>query len=404
MVDLLPCPFCGSTNLRYEFAGSQGYIECNECGTQGPCDERAADPHCDTDAAYEAWNRRAALARPEPEGPTDEELVRLAREWNSGYESVELEFIADFARAVLARWGRSDGPAVPNGREPASVNVEPSDDELFRHFTGACKWLPGGDVEDDVIVYGLRAVLARWGRPAPQPADGEVAAEARAALAESERIDPELEKAAAGVEAQLLPWRDRDAALAQSEPEGPTDEDILRELIDIADEAILSDYSSDVVDAGRRLLARWGTPNSAEIRRSLGDALQPVPVSERLPEPSVKVLAHYFNALGKGRTICAIWVPAKSRSDEGDLDADNFLEYDEENDKYHWPEGWYEAIENWEEFGWIQVYEGEIAYWQPLPQWPTHALPVPTSGEVEGGLKGSKGLVSEFGPNEMPLG
>lgn len=56
---LLPCPFCGSSNLRYEFSGSQGYIECNECGTEGPCDEKAADPICDMDAAYLAWNRRA---------------------------------------------------------------------------------------------------------------------------------------------------------------------------------------------------------------------------------------------------------------------------------------------------------------------------------------------------------
>jgi hypothetical protein len=64
------------------------------------------------------------------------------------------------------------------------------------------------------------------------------------------------------------------AALAQHEPEGPTDEDILREPIDIADEAILSDHSSDVVEAGRRLLARWGTPNSEETKRSSGDAPQ----------------------------------------------------------------------------------------------------------------------------------
>lgn len=77
MADLLPCPFCGSTNLRHEFAGSQGFIECNECGTVGPCDERAADPICDYDAAYAAWNRRAAA--------------------------------------------QADGPAVPDGREPASI-------------------------------------------------------------------------------------------------------------------------------------------------------------------------------------------------------------------------------------------------------------------------------------------
>ena len=52
-----------STNLRYEFAGSQGYICCDNCGTQGPCDEQAADPHCNIEAAEAAWNHRATAAR-----------------------------------------------------------------------------------------------------------------------------------------------------------------------------------------------------------------------------------------------------------------------------------------------------------------------------------------------------
>lgn len=113
-------------------------------------------------------------------------------------------------------------------------------------------------------------------------------------------------------------------------------------------------------------------------------AVVPVAVSERLPEPNVKVLAHYFNRLGKGRTVCAIWVPAQTRSDSyGD---DDFTEYDEETDKFYWPEGWYEAIENWDDLGWVKVDEGEVVYWQPLPKWPAHALPLPApqGGEVEG--------------------
>jgi hypothetical protein len=101
-------------------------------------------------------------------------------------------------------------------------------------------------------------------------------------------------------------------------------------------------------------------------------ALVPVAASERLPEPSTKVLAHYVNDLGKGRTICAIWVPAKTRIDEGGHD--DFTEYDEEDDKFYWPEGWYEAIENWDELGYVKVYEGEVDYWQPLPKRPAHAL------------------------------
>ncbi len=83
---------------------------------------------------------RAALAEPEPENPTDEELMKLLPEdlhkeftnWSRIYAEqsgikpglfrvVLNTHTVDFARAVLARWGRSDGPAVSNDREPASV-------------------------------------------------------------------------------------------------------------------------------------------------------------------------------------------------------------------------------------------------------------------------------------------
>ena len=103
----------------------------------------------------------------------------------------------------------------------------------------------------------------------------------------------------------------------------------------------------------------------------------PVAVAERLPKPNTKVIAHYFNDHGKGRTICAIWVPANSRECTGD---DSISE----PDAGCWPEGWYEQIENWEDYGWIAVSEGEVAYWQPLPKWPTTALPLPAqAGEVQ---------------------
>jgi len=42
-----------------------------------------------------------------PEEPTDEELLKLAGEWDSGYESIEFEFIAEYAKEVLQRWGAS---------------------------------------------------------------------------------------------------------------------------------------------------------------------------------------------------------------------------------------------------------------------------------------------------------
>jgi hypothetical protein len=164
-----------------------------------------------------------------------------------------------------------------------------------------------------------RAVLARWGRPVipPPPAAGEVG-------------------------------------------------EVITALRAMAVDADSADQISDAntLDRAAALLSR--------------QAAEPVPVAERLPEPNTKILAHYFNSHGKGRTICAIWVSAKSRSDSSG--EEDFTEYDEETDAYYWPEGWYEVIENWDDLGYVKVYEGEVVYWQPLPKWP--ALPLP-SGEVE---------------------
>ena len=47
---------------------------------------------------------RAYLAQPEPEGPTDEELWELYDQ-RSG-EPEDWPWIRDYARAVLARWGK----------------------------------------------------------------------------------------------------------------------------------------------------------------------------------------------------------------------------------------------------------------------------------------------------------
>jgi hypothetical protein len=141
----------------------------------------------------------------------------------------------------------------------------------------------------------------------------------------------------------------------------------------------------------RAALARWGRP-----------AIQPVPVAERLPGPGKKVIAYYLNALGNSRTILAEWVPAKTKADDGLAD-DDFAEYDEESDEYCWPEGWYEVIENWDDYGAVFVNEGEITHWRPLPPGPHNALPVP-GAEVAPADRGSESSLAEFNDGGMPLG
>ncbi len=185
-----------------------------------------------------------------------------------------------------------------------------------------------------------------------------------------------------------------DAALAQPEPQGPTDEEA-RELAN--DLGITRGYfdhecglhisCADLAPFAESVLARWGRPAIepvpadellAAYRAGAADAaIEPVPVSERLPEPGVKVLAHYLNSHGKSRTVCARWIPAKFES--SDPETDDLLEYDEDSDAFYWPEGWYETIENWDDYGSIMVNEGEVTHWLPLPHW---ALPVPVEVEA----------------------
>ena len=81
--------------------------------------------------------------------------------------------LADHARAALAE---SDGPAVPEGREPASVATQPSEPEAVGPTDEQLT-----DIADETPWRGsprhfgrevARATLARWGRPAAAPVPG----------------------------------------------------------------------------------------------------------------------------------------------------------------------------------------------------------------------------------------
>jgi hypothetical protein len=182
-----------------------------------------------------------------------------------------------------------------------------------------------------------------------------------------------------GLRISALPSRNEAlrTALAQPEPQGVTDEDweaikdrLWRHYETTGYQGERFIYQGDfdtALDVARQELARFARAT-----------IQPVAVSERLPESGKKVIAYYLNALGNSRTILAEWVPAKTKADDG-LTDDDFAEYDEESDEYYWPEGWYEVIENWDDYGAVFVNEGEITHWRPLPPGPHHALPIPAA-------------------------
>jgi hypothetical protein len=93
------------------------------------------------------------------------------------------------------------------------------------------------------------------------------------------------------------------------------------------------------------------------------------PVAEAMPKSGVIVLAYYTNVLGEPRRIRAQWVAAQTQ--EADCESEN-CEYDEGTDTYWTPEGWYECIDNWDEYSSVFVSE-KITHWMPLPPGPDEA-------------------------------
>ena len=93
---------------------------------------------------------------------------------------------------------------------------------------------------------------------------------------------------------------------------------------------------------------------------------------ESAPKDGTTVLIYYTNCLGNGRTIKAKYLP-RFYEESGCADGDGVDEYDEANDRYTYREGWWEVIENWGEFGFVKVYEGEPSHWMMMPIPPREA-------------------------------
>ena len=125
-------------------------------------------------------------------------------------------------------------------------------------------------------------------------------------------------------------------------------------------------------------------PISKETVAQLKKAAQPAPVAAPEPQPvawtsvkdampksGVTVLVCYRNSLGNIRRIRAKWTAAKTVEANAEYD---WGEHDEETGTYWTPEGWYECIDNWDEFSSIMVSEGEITHWMPLPLAPDEEI------------------------------
>jgi len=105
-----------------------------------------------------AAEARAALAQPEPQGPSKRELFGLLMQAGGVTQCVSVEWLEPFADAILARWGT---PAIePEPEGPTESDVT----ELFyRHM---------GEGSQIGFENAIAEALSRWGRPAIEPLTG----------------------------------------------------------------------------------------------------------------------------------------------------------------------------------------------------------------------------------------
>ena len=85
---------------------------------------------------------------------------------------------------------------------------------------------------------------------------------------------------------------------------------------------------------------------------------------------NLPVLVHYKNPLGKSRVVKAQLIPRFSMESSPDTEL-GVDEYDEENDRYTYIEGWWEVIDNWDDYSFV-LFDGDHRpdAWMPLPEPP----------------------------------
>ena len=97
-----------------------------------------------------------------------------------------------------------------------------------------------------------------------------------------------------------------------------------------------------------------------------------IPVTEMLPESGVHVLAlcrvKYAECGGRSYVCNAFY--SKHFKEQRNTEYDDIeLDYDEETDEYYLPEGWWEVIMNWDEYGFVGIADF-VTHWMPLPEPP----------------------------------
>lgn len=96
-----------------------------------------------------------------------------------------------------------------------------------------------------------------------------------------------------------------------------------------------------------------------------------ISVKERLPEHGVHVLAAcHIKWLGGGGKyyVCDAFYTGRF-TDICNYSDDIDMEYNEEDDEFYMPEGWWEVIKNWDDYSCVAI-QDFVTHWMALPEPP----------------------------------
>ena len=127
-------------------------------------------------------------------------------------------------------------------------------------------------------------------------------------------------------------------------------------------------YVSELAEEHTQLEARLAQLAAQQAAVPVGWTL----AADQLPGSGKAILAFYLNSHGKGRRIRAEYIARWTVQAEGfDPDPDTeCVEYSEQDDAYYILEGWYELIDNWDDYSRIAVTDGVVTHWMDMPTAP----------------------------------
>ncbi len=145
---------------------------------------------------------------------------------------------------------------------------------------------------------------------------------------------------------------------------------ILQETIDTYQETVLT-YEQAIINYKKALQTQSLTVKDQAKQIKELKRVQPawIKVEDRLPDTCRHVLARYYNCNNFKRTVVAQFIKrfTEEAVEDGCDHRELNSEYCEERDASFVKEGWYECLDNWEEYSSILIGEGVVVEWMELP-------------------------------------